>query len=288
MKKKNITYGIIKPFKPQKIKTTRIRFNFDTDKDGVPDWKDCRPFNPKKQHISKTMKKRIKKLPIVASPTSISGEAYQMWKRMEHKIDRDAPDMIAEVAPHMHSGQLPHVLSKEAKRQAPVARQLFLSTVKKYPGIVSEIERAKPKKVVVTSAQQPDKYMPVGWVSPTGEAYIGPQTPYYSKAHHKKLAQTAYHELKHVEQLKQTPIKKVMNQYPQSGPNPMIDKVTKEEAEKLAEQHYQVPVEQEAIEHSEEKMKEYHKGRTPSGKAISKTLMLNEENNEENDENEET
>ena len=268
-------------FKPPKIKTIPIRFNLDTDRDGVFDWKDCRPFNQKRQHISKTMKKRIKKLPIVASPTSISGEQYKMWKRMEHKIDRDAPDLMEEVAPRMRSGRLPHIMSKEIKQENQVARQLFLSTIRKYPGIVGEIEKVQPKKVVVTSERQSDKYMPIGWTSPTGEVYIGPQTPYLSKTQQKEVAKTAYHELKHVEQLKETPAIEAIKQYPYVSQNMSFDKLTDEEFEKVAEQHAQVPMEKEAIEHSEEKMKEYHKGRTPSGKAISKTLMLDDENEKE-------
>ena len=33
---------------------------FDMDKDGVPDWRDCQPFNPRKQHTKK-WKQQIKK-----------------------------------------------------------------------------------------------------------------------------------------------------------------------------------------------------------------------------------
>ena len=36
------------PFKP--VKLNKVHFNFDTDKDGVPDHKDCEPFNFWKQH----------------------------------------------------------------------------------------------------------------------------------------------------------------------------------------------------------------------------------------------
>ena len=44
----------MKPLKIRPIKPIRVRFNLDLDRDGVKDYKDCRPFNPKKQHISKT------------------------------------------------------------------------------------------------------------------------------------------------------------------------------------------------------------------------------------------
>ena len=37
--------------KPIRFKPIRLRFNFDTDRDGVFDWRDCSPFNPRRQDI---------------------------------------------------------------------------------------------------------------------------------------------------------------------------------------------------------------------------------------------
>lgn len=34
-----------------KVKPIKMRFNLDTDRDGVPDWKDCRPFDYWRQHV---------------------------------------------------------------------------------------------------------------------------------------------------------------------------------------------------------------------------------------------
>jgi len=38
-----------KSFKPAKIKPMKVHFSLDSDRDGVDDRKDCRPFNPKRQ-----------------------------------------------------------------------------------------------------------------------------------------------------------------------------------------------------------------------------------------------
>ena len=41
----------------------------DTDRDGVPDRRDCRPLDPRKQHIrpSRAMRQRLQDLPIFVS-----------------------------------------------------------------------------------------------------------------------------------------------------------------------------------------------------------------------------
>lgn len=203
------------------------------------------------------MEERLRRLPIVASPTSISEEKRIMFKyaipKVE-KIDKDDPRGLEKVAQLMQSRQLPHIMSREAKQIAPVARTLFLSTVEKYPGIVSEIERAKPKKVIVTSKCQPRGESQRGWTSPCQEVYVGPHTPHFSEANMKKLAKTIYHELTHVKQLRKTPIKEVLRQ---------IDMLFEER-----------PMEIEAMEYSEQKIKEYRRGKKPTGREISKTLNL--------------
>jgi len=97
-------------FNPIRIKPIKLHFQLDSDRDRIIDFKDCRPFNPRFQHISETTKKRIKHQPIYVS--DIPDEEY-------------------------------HVLSKEARYKAPRARQEMLSAIKKYPSILGDFERAK-------------------------------------------------------------------------------------------------------------------------------------------------
>lgn len=253
-----------KLYRPQPIKKSKFSRFQDFDGDNVPNWKDCRPWNPHKQHLSKPMKRRIRRLPIVASPVSMSEEKRKMFERNMpelEKIGNDDDYVIEKAAALMKSRRLPHIMSKEAREQSPEAQRLFFTTVKDYPGIIGEIEKAKPKKVIIASRLQPKDESQRGWTAPTEEVYISPRTPYYSKAHRKKLAKMTYHELKHIEQLKEKPLKEVL--------------------EEIGEEYEDRPMEKEAMEYSEQKMKEYHKGRAPTGKAISKTLMLDEENQED-------
>jgi len=256
---------------PDYWKPKKIRFNLDTDGDGVIDSKDCKPLDRRYQHISKTMKKRIEKLPIYSSPNSIFVEQRKIWENMKDKIDKENPDVQEEVVSHYYTRDLPHILSKES--EGSVAKEMFLSAVSKYPGIVGDIEKAKPRKVIITSKRQPDIFMPRGWVSPQREVFVGPQTPYLSRTQRKKFAKSMYHELKHARQLEKTPFTTLIKQYP-TYRDEYVDfgKVaeTEEEFDDVIEKYVEVPVEKEAIAYSKEKMKEYHKRIQPYAKARGK------------------
>lgn len=112
-------------FNPPKIKVLSPKQkSYDTDKDGVPDYKDCRPFNPLLQHVKPNilMAKRINALPLYVSSKAHSKEY--------------------------------HVLSRKAKT-VPKARIELLSTLKEYPSLIGDIERApKPKKYVHRHSQR--------------------------------------------------------------------------------------------------------------------------------------
>lgn len=92
------------------LKPMRIHFGFDTDRDRVNDFCDCRPFDTKRQDIkpNKKMAEELKKLPIYVADRP--GEKY-------------------------------HVMSKDAQKKAFRARTEFLSTLKKHPYVLSDIKK---------------------------------------------------------------------------------------------------------------------------------------------------
>jgi hypothetical protein len=87
-----------------------FRYHLDTDRDGVEDFRDCRPFNYFLQHVkpNKLMEKEIKKLHIKVAENE--GYSYPLF-------------------------------SKEAERYAPRASREILSAIKKSPSLISEIRK---------------------------------------------------------------------------------------------------------------------------------------------------
>ena len=99
---------------PNYWKTKQMRFELDTDKDGVKDYKDCRPFNPRKQHISNTQKKRV-----------------------------DDTDTLVTVEHGSNKGKLVHI--SDAKKLAPQGRGQMYSLFSKYPNLLGTVERMQGK-----------------------------------------------------------------------------------------------------------------------------------------------
>lgn len=131
-----------KPVKQVPIKQVRSRSMFetvidqfskiDTDKDRVPDHRDCRPMDPTRHGIkpSRTMRQRLERLPIfVASELGSMGYGPAKHPR--------------------------HIMQKEAKTLHPEATRAALSTIKKYPGIIGQMEKAPSSKY--TFMMEPSK-----------------------------------------------------------------------------------------------------------------------------------
>jgi len=80
---------------PMKIKTIPIRFNLDSDRDGVPDFKDCKPFDPR-YHSSEQIDKAKAMFGTTRDPHKAgwilpSGEYLNMSKSNIKKVYGDEP-----------------------------------------------------------------------------------------------------------------------------------------------------------------------------------------------------
>lgn len=243
-----------------KIKPIRFNFQLDSDRDGVVDHKDCMPFNPKFQHISKIMRRRLKESPLYVTDKPIIQKDRNI--KQSSKIPTSYP-----------------IMSKEAKREAPVARREMLSAVKKYPGIIGEMERQKPKRVVYSSVPPESKQEPGGGYDVKDESYFVRPFSYESlekmplllrgRTKRTGIAAVVFHESKHRQQDREGRLPHYLSQVP------------KEYKENLEHS----PWEEEAQSYVMEKLEEYpydgYPPEKPSGKEISKVLQLDEDDEDE-------
>jgi hypothetical protein len=128
------------------FKKNLFRLMIDTDRDGVPDFKDCRPFNPHLQHVRPNVqvRKRLEQLPIYVTDEPI----YRMNDREFYRISPDRPGFFG-----VH-----HLTSKDAQKFAPKATREVFAMIKHYPGVLSSIEKARPRHLLYTSATVKDEY----------------------------------------------------------------------------------------------------------------------------------
>jgi len=256
------------PIKP--MKNIWINEHHDSDWDGVPNFRDCRPFNPRRQHVrpSKTMRKRLEDIPLYVTDEPIhGGEEYDVS----------------------------HIL--EAKKEAPKAQRELYATIKKYPSVVGEMERQRPKDMLYSSvpgtsfakeglviARAPQtirrikeqKKMLKKHKTPEDERELYERA--WSEFPHRKESMSAQekkktgaramiflHELHHLQQ--------------QKG---LEKKLSKEEYEKHEEKEKEYhdklrlsPHERGAVKYSVKKLEERReKGKRPTGEEISETLDL--------------
>lgn len=105
----------------------------DTDRDRVPDYRDCQWLNPKKHGIrpSKTMRKRLEKLPIfVSSRMDIFSLGHPINPR--------------------------HIMQKEAKKLYPKETTAGLAVIKRFPNVVGQMEKMDPR-ATLTFVMRPGK-----------------------------------------------------------------------------------------------------------------------------------
>lgn len=191
---------------------TLIRGVSDFDSDGVPNWKDCQPLNPKKQDVEPNilMRRRIERLPIYVTDKPISSSST---KRL--------------------SVESYHLSDVKARKHAPLARKRILSILKRYPDLITQIERKRPRAVLITSKPDPegeDYGVAYPEVIGGGVIIIYALSDEYrevvkkaAKSHGIRRGEAAYsggtlrHELEHIKQFRQVRTGKVSKRKLEKG-----------------------------------------------------------------------
>jgi len=161
----------------------------DSDRDKVPNYRDCAPLNPRKHGVepSRLMAQKYRKLPIFVSRSDIPEEEEYY-----------------------------HFMSKEARKEVPKARAEVLGMLKRAPSLIGEIKRKRPHIIGITSepselgyvgrayAQTYDIFM--RGIPEESEKYLREQG--IKKPLSVARAGVLRHELEHIHQYRKTRAKK--------------------------------------------------------------------------------
>lgn len=183
----SINYSNVKPTNFNKL------FNLkDSDRDGVANVFDCQPYNKRYQDVrpNELMMERINKLPIFVTEGRVNYNSDSLPRKTYH-------------------------ISKAPKQ----SKRRVYSLIKKYPQVVGEVERKKPRAILFSTGSYNPQQEEYGWEteSPHGQSMEGVEpgkgvavvrAENIYKAKKKKFsrydiresASTAVHELEHVRQ----------------------------------------------------------------------------------------
>jgi len=99
----------------------------DSDRDRVPDWRDCKPLNPKRHSL------RLNK---------------KQWERLK-KLEIGVTSHINPLT--QYPTDMVHLLSKEARKKYPKERATLLAVLKKNPHLIGYMEENPPDTLTYAS-----------------------------------------------------------------------------------------------------------------------------------------
>lgn len=168
-----------------------FHFNLDTDRDAIPDFRDCRPFDYRKQHISSSIKQRVNNLPVYI----ISSASH---KTTEYPHIRKVPNTQEAQLIYSVMKQFPHLLGDlERLNQITDVRLIFTS----FP-----IENLQGDQTGVTEHYEDGSYgvfvrQPQQIYPQASQFKDDPDSWWFvNKQTRAQIARSIFHELEHIKQ----------------------------------------------------------------------------------------
>ena len=195
-----------------KSSNSKVNFNwsikfkgFDFDRDGLLDFKDCKPFDKKRHHFypNATLMKELTKLPIFFAGKD---EDLYGWRRL-YVISTDEYGKLIYVRINPYNKQNEEVL--RVPKRVYDAIQRFFMVVKERPDILKSIKRRKTNVVFTAGSDDPGiyghvplhgKYAVVNLSGRKGIPFGYHGEEDFLQSDVQEGAGTVHHELKHIEQ----------------------------------------------------------------------------------------